>query len=93
MTTKPKKKNKSKSMAFLEKLNNGPLSFAQQFSSISEGEEMTQEDFGRCLKDTSDWCSDVSPEMMLSLIIEQQSLFLLSKIVGRTTFVPTVYFP
>jgi len=49
MTTKPKKKNKSKSLAFLEKLNNGPLTFARLFSSIREGEEMTQEDFGRLL--------------------------------------------
>ncbi len=49
MATKPKKKKKSKARVFLEKLNNGHLTFAQLFSSIREGEEMTQEDFGRLL--------------------------------------------
>ncbi|SMF47656.1 helix-turn-helix transcriptional regulator [Pseudobacteriovorax antillogorgiicola] len=46
MTTK---KKKSKAMKFLEKLTGGPLTFADLFRSIREGEEWTQEEYGKLL--------------------------------------------
>jgi transcriptional regulator with XRE-family HTH domain len=49
MTTKSRKKDKSRVIGFLEDLNGGALTFGQLFCSIREGEELTQEDFGRLL--------------------------------------------
>ena len=46
MTTK---KKKSKAMKFLEKLTGGPLTFSELFLSIREGEEWTQEEYGKIL--------------------------------------------
>ena len=47
MTTR--KKN-SKVLKYLEKATGGPLTFAQLFLSIREGEEMTQGEFGDLLE-------------------------------------------
>lgn len=46
MTTRTKK---SKALKYLEKESGGPLTFAQLFVSIREGEEMTQAEFGKML--------------------------------------------